>query len=346
MKTDAIRKRIEELVVREGLRPGDRLPTVRQMAADFGCSAPTVQHAVSALVAEGFLTARVGAGTYLAQPHDMPEDAAAAGERPLVGLLLPTPMHANDFLGIAQEGLHETLLAHGYTPLTLHPQVGTTGEARAASELEIVQRLLAHKVCGLIINSAVAIDSPFWTQIARLPVPTVLFNTTSPLAANLDCVYSDNRQGGRLAAEHLIAQGCRRLAFYPAGPQLSSERERILGIQDACAQAGLPPPAAISPENLSMPTAGEYDGFVGSNDIAALQIREKLGAHVPVVGFDASPFSTFMGKRIFPSVAQQTRRLGHLAAEILCRKLKRPTPEEGQMTVILSVKLVPVTPDC
>ncbi len=341
MKTDDIRKRIKELVVREGLRPGDRLPTVRQMAADFGCSAPTVQHAVTALVAEGFLTARVGAGTYLAGGQAAPE-ATPAAERPLVGLLLPTPMHANDFLGVAQEGLHETLLAHGYTPLTLHPLVGTAGEARAAAELETIQRLLAHRVRGLIINSGVPAHFPFWTEIARLPLPVVLFNNR-PHALALDCVCSDNRQGGRLAAEHLIAQGCRRLAFCATQEQTGSELERLAGFQEACAQAGLPSPGIVGKDDISHCLKEKYDGFMGVNDLVALSLREKLGAQVPVVGFDASPFSTFMGKQIFPSIAQQTRRLGQVAAELLCRKLKAQTPDDGQMTILLSVKLVPAT---
>ena len=53
--------------VRSGrLEPGERLPPTRTLAADLGVSRTTVATAYDRLVAEGFLTARVGAGTFVA----------------------------------------------------------------------------------------------------------------------------------------------------------------------------------------------------------------------------------------------------------------------------------------
>jgi GntR family transcriptional regulator / MocR family aminotransferase len=48
------------------LEPGERLPPTRTLAADLGVSRTTVATAYDRLVAEGFLTARVGAGTFVA----------------------------------------------------------------------------------------------------------------------------------------------------------------------------------------------------------------------------------------------------------------------------------------
>ena len=53
--------------VRSGrLEPGERLPPTRTLAIDLGVSRTTVATAYDRLVAEGFLTARVGAGTFVA----------------------------------------------------------------------------------------------------------------------------------------------------------------------------------------------------------------------------------------------------------------------------------------
>ncbi|HET6938247.1 MAG TPA: PLP-dependent aminotransferase family protein [Nocardioides sp.] len=53
--------------VRSGrLEPGERLPPTRTMATDLGVSRTTVATAYDRLVAEGYLTAHVGAGTFVA----------------------------------------------------------------------------------------------------------------------------------------------------------------------------------------------------------------------------------------------------------------------------------------
>ncbi len=58
--------------VRDGrLRPGDRLPPTRDLATELELSRGTVTTAYERLVAEGFLVARVGAGTYVAD--DVPQ---------------------------------------------------------------------------------------------------------------------------------------------------------------------------------------------------------------------------------------------------------------------------------
>lgn len=62
--------------VREGrLAPGSRLPATRRLAAETGISRNTVKAAYDQLVAEGYLTARQGSGTRVA---DLPSPAAEA----------------------------------------------------------------------------------------------------------------------------------------------------------------------------------------------------------------------------------------------------------------------------
>ncbi|MEU1042425.1 PLP-dependent aminotransferase family protein [Streptomyces sp. NPDC005907] len=78
--TDALRE-----AVRGGrLAPGTRLPSSRSLAADLGIARNTVAEAYGDLVAEGWLTARQGSGTRVAErtvPRAAPE-SAPAGQRP------------------------------------------------------------------------------------------------------------------------------------------------------------------------------------------------------------------------------------------------------------------------
>jgi GntR family transcriptional regulator/MocR family aminotransferase len=72
--------------VRDGrLRPGDRLPPTRELATQLKLSRGTVATAYERLVAEGFLVARVGAGTFVAL------DVPATGSRgqPRTGAVRP-----------------------------------------------------------------------------------------------------------------------------------------------------------------------------------------------------------------------------------------------------------------
>jgi len=68
--------------IRDGrLAPGTRLPSSRALAADLGLARNTVGDAYGQLVAEGWLTARTGAGTWVTE-MPAPAAAAAAAVRP------------------------------------------------------------------------------------------------------------------------------------------------------------------------------------------------------------------------------------------------------------------------
>src|SRR3954454_6074509 len=62
-----LRERIEvalRAAIREGrLRPGDRLPATRSLAAELGCSRGVVVEAYEQLAAEGWIEGRAGSGT-------------------------------------------------------------------------------------------------------------------------------------------------------------------------------------------------------------------------------------------------------------------------------------------
>ena len=58
---------IRAAVLSGALAKGDRLPATRPLARDLGLSRLTVQNTYEQLVAEGFLTATVGAGTFVAE---------------------------------------------------------------------------------------------------------------------------------------------------------------------------------------------------------------------------------------------------------------------------------------
>lgn len=121
-------------------------------------------------------------------------------------------------------------------------------------------------------------------------------------------VGTDNRLGGKLAAQRLIAAGATRLAFL--GDTTAIEfAARLAGAQDIATRNGLPPiltlPTHLSPERASMEIArhvaehsGSIDGiFAATDTLAALCLTElrSQGIAVPtdmkLVGFDDLPIA-------------------------------------------------------
>ncbi|MFK7938406.1 MAG: FCD domain-containing protein [Roseovarius sp.] len=64
--SSAVTRQIEKLILRGILRPGERLPSERDMADKMGVSRPSLREAVSELQAKGLLASRAGSGIYVA----------------------------------------------------------------------------------------------------------------------------------------------------------------------------------------------------------------------------------------------------------------------------------------
>lgn len=62
----AVTRQIEKLILRGILRPGERLPSERELADRFGVSRPSLREAVAELQQKGLLTSRAGAGIFVA----------------------------------------------------------------------------------------------------------------------------------------------------------------------------------------------------------------------------------------------------------------------------------------
>jgi DNA-binding transcriptional regulator YhcF (GntR family) len=107
--TEKVREHLMTSLHLGRLRPGDRVASVRRLADITGLNRKTVHRAYGALVKEGFLDVRPGAGTYVAQPSGArgSQDALmravniCRGEAHALGL---TPAGFSDFIHGAMNG--------------------------------------------------------------------------------------------------------------------------------------------------------------------------------------------------------------------------------------------------
>ena len=63
--TEQVVARVYELIKRDELKPGDRLPPERELAKQLGISRPSLRAGLSSLISMGVLQSRQGAGTFI-----------------------------------------------------------------------------------------------------------------------------------------------------------------------------------------------------------------------------------------------------------------------------------------
>lgn len=73
---EQLRRQLLALIHAGTLSPGDRLPPIRQLAADLGIAAGTVARTYRELEGAGWLTSRRGGGTRVARGAAVAPDAA------------------------------------------------------------------------------------------------------------------------------------------------------------------------------------------------------------------------------------------------------------------------------
>jgi LacI family transcriptional regulator len=133
-----------------------------------------------------------------------------------------------------------------------------------AREQQVVDQLLAKRVDGLIITgSRLNARPPVDVGCAGVPVLYAFARTTDPGAL---CLLPDNEQGGRIAVEHLLNAGRRRIAYLTGPVDWPSVRQRRAGMEAALRERGLDP--AESPESNG-PWREDW-GYAG-----ALQLLER-----------------------------------------------------------------------
>jgi len=63
--SDAVAASLERRILEGSLKPGDRLPPERELAADLGVSRPSLREAIQKLASKGMVQTRQGGGTYI-----------------------------------------------------------------------------------------------------------------------------------------------------------------------------------------------------------------------------------------------------------------------------------------
>ncbi|KEP75034.1 LacI family transcriptional regulator [Microbacterium sp. SUBG005] len=213
----------------------------------------------------------------------------------------------------------------------------------AARETLYIDLFEQQTVRGLLIT-------PFGDVTARLErlrargIPSVLIDRFSG-DGRFSSVSVDSVAGGRLAAEHLLARGRRRIAFVGGGFDIRQVTDRLAGARSAVensthrATLEVVPTHALTVDEgviagrrlLARDRADRPDAVFAANDLLALGLLQGLVVdgrmlvpdEIAVVGFDDIPFAAAAAVPL-TSVRQPSALIGGTAMRILLDEADDP----------------------
>lgn len=301
--------------------------TIQDVALLAGVSASTVSRALSGKIPvhPDTMLKIAKAAEQLHYAPSMLAQSLKGGSSRTIGLIVPditNPVFPAIALGAETEAVrrgYQVFLAHS------HEQV--------EQEKELVRLLIQRQVDGLLVATACrGQDSPAEWLSARVPVWQLVRRQTDRLPS----VTADQIQVGCLAAEHLLAGGCRRPAILIGNRSLAVYRDRLAGFCRAMGQAGLD--ASVlqiinssqqdvygieATVNLMQQALPAFDGIFAATDMQALGIMRALGrqqikvpGQVAVVGVDNLGISSICTPPI-TCIRQPLLEIGRLACQRL-----------------------------
>ncbi len=245
-----------------------------------------------------------------------------------IGLVVPDI--SNEFFLQIVNAVEKFFFAKNYSLF-----IGTAGEDEGKNRA-LLGNLLGKGVDGLIYISRFPLESE------DINLPTVYLDRITNQESGMAMVSSDNFEGGKMAAEVLLASGTVRPVLVCNNSDydsVSTIHDRIDGFKSVCAANQV----KWTEKNIifTRPSIGDtrvdvgkalrrkwsFDGIFAISDqmaMGTILALEDAGVKVPgdvnVVGFDGISFSEYF-KPALTTIRQDTALLGTTAAELLLSML-------------------------
>lgn len=290
----------------------------------------------------------------LAALHNYQPDFRASslrtGSGRTIGVLVPKI--DRHFFSTVLSGIEEVAAASSY-----HVLICQSFESYE-KEVELVKNLMFGKVDGLIASISIETTQAIhFEQLISKGLPLVFFDRVwEPL--NASKVVIDDYAGACMVMEHLIDNGCRRIAHL-AGPQhINVYRNRTRGYLDSLQKYQIDIDKNLIFENVITKKTGHKameqilkldtlpDAIFSSGDYSALGaiLRAKeAGIRIPedmaVTGFANEPWDSFFDPPL-TSVDQHAFDVGQQAASLLIQQIENKKSAFLPRTIMLNPELI------
>jgi LacI family transcriptional regulator len=306
----------------------DRPVTISDVAAESGVSVATASRALNG-VGRMRVETRERVRETAQRLGFRPNEAARSllrGRTFTVGLL--TSDSYGRFSGPVMRGIEDAL---GAKQVAIIVCDGRNDHIR---ERYYAETLVARRVDGIIVTGR-RVDKRPPLALHGAHIPVIYAFTQTERHRDL-CLVPDDREGGRLAADHLLALGRRRVAHLTGPERFLAARERAAGANDALGHAGLALAGGgvkhgawalgwgYEAMHALLRRDPDVDGvFCGADLIAhgAIEAIRETGRRVPadvaVVGFDNWEVIAADARVSLTSIDMALEHLGLLAGQSL-----------------------------
>jgi LacI family transcriptional regulator len=202
----------------------------------------------------------------------------------------------NPFFTEFATSLQMALSARGYATV-----IANTDEDPRL-QAQVVGAMLEHGVSALIVSPAYGDEAATFDAIARANVPALQVLRQVVATDRFPFAAPDYPTGSRLATEHLLAEGARRIAFVGGQEGRAVTRARMSGYLDTLASRGLRPlhlpgrPGRAFGREAAHRLTQDHsaiDAVLCFNDLTALglmtgcaELGREVGRSLKIVGFD------------------------------------------------------------
>ena len=253
---------------------------------------------------------------------------------------------ANPFYSAVAQAVESAARERGYLLIT------GSCEEDPERERELIQALMGRRVDALLLVPAGRERDHQWLEREVGATTPVVFLDRPPHRIEADTVLLDNAGGARLAVEHLLASGHRRIAYVGDVPDLFTASERLAGYRTALTEAGVEidprlivqgaPSGTSAPVDalLALPAGARPTAiFTGNNRHTVGAVRALRGREheVALVGFDDFELAELLA---MPTtvVRHDSFRMGAEAAALAFARLDGSTAPPQRL--VLETELV------
>ena len=335
--------------------PGEKIPTEKEIAAQFNASRPTVGRAMRDLEQHGMLVRRQGAGTFV-------RSTTTSGTKTF-GILIPwqggdsLDSKTSVFAAMVSE-ISRILSRKGHT-LSLNGSARDNLDKIATQVRSMCRQLIEHKVAGVFFMpieepaSEMELNAEIAEAFEQAGIAVVLLDRDINKwshRSKYDVVAIDNEYASYVLTRHLLRLGCRRIDFLTGVMGVTSVTGRIEGFLRALREAGVSCEASrilqIDPIRLihlhmdnntaeldpivGRIGSGQTEAIVCANDMTAIRLMRhliRIGISIPddvkIVGFDDSPMDEFLAVPL-TTIRQNVRALAYEAVRTMKDRIERP----------------------